>query len=41
LFLVDGNPADSTSPPEFESGDRITFAISGYNGISAGGVVEF
>ncbi len=41
VYVVDTNPSDSISPPPFQSGDKVLFSITGYNGVSAGGVVEF
>lgn len=41
VYVVDDNPSDNISPPPFQSGDRVVFSITGYNGISAGGVVNF
>ena len=31
----------SSNAPVFQSGDKVVFSITGYNGISVGGVVEF
>jgi len=31
----------SFNTPVFQSGDKVAFSITGYNGISAGGVIQF
>ena len=40
VYVVDDNPSDSVYPPAFERGDKVTFSILGYHGVSSGGDVR-
>ncbi len=39
VCIVDDNPADSTIPPVFHTGDQVLFSIVGYHG-TASGVIQ-
>ncbi len=40
VYIVDDNPSDSVHPPEFQTGDKVLFSITGYHGTSSGGEIQ-
>ncbi len=39
VIVVDDNPSDSVTPPQFHSGEKVVFSITGYHGVSSNGKI--
>ncbi len=40
VYVVDDNSSDGVHPPDFKTGDKVLFSITGYHGTSSGGEIQ-